>query len=76
MTTIHVQRVGDTAVLSRAELERLLELARRIEPVELSCDDEMTTQDITRLAEQGGAFDWLADEEELYSPADLKVRYR
>ena len=28
------------------------------------------------VAEQGGAFKWLADEPDLYSVDDLKVRYR
>lgn len=35
-----------------------------------------TTVGIMRLAEQGGAFEWLAEEEDLYTVNDLKVRYR
>jgi hypothetical protein len=31
--------------------------------------------DIMRLAEDGKAFDWLAEEKDLYSVEDLKVRY-
>ena len=29
---------------------------------------------IARIAQDGGAFDWLADEPDLYSPNDLKER--
>ena len=31
---------------------------------------------ITRINEAGGAFDWLAEEPDLYSDADLVERYR
>ena len=73
MTTIHVQEYREQAVISRAELGRLLELARRSEQVDVQIadDDEVTTRDIMRLAEAGGAFDWLFDEgEDIYSLQD------
>ena len=77
MTMVYAQLVGDKAVLPRAEFERLVELARRSEEVELQMhEDDVPTLGIMRLAEQGGAFDWLADEEDLYTVNDLKVRYR
>ena len=77
MTTVHAQLVGDKAVLPRAEFERLVELARQSEEIELQMhEDDVLTLGIMRLAEQGGAFDWLADEEDLYTVDDLKVRYR
>ena len=77
MTTLHARLIGDKAVLPRAEFERLIELARLSEEVELQTDEEeMPTLGIMRLAEQGGAFDWLAEEEDLYTVNDLKVRYR
>ena len=77
MTTLHAQLIGDKAVLPRAEFERLVELARRSEEVELQTDEEdVPTVGIMRLAEQGRAFDWLAEEEDLYNVNDLKVRYR
>ncbi|MBI3800037.1 MAG: hypothetical protein HY268_24065 [Deltaproteobacteria bacterium] len=77
MTTLHAQLIGDKAVLPRAEFERLVELARRSEEVELQTDEEdVPTVGILRLAEEGGAFDWLAEEEDLYTANDLKVRYR
>ena len=31
--------------------------------------------ELAYLAMQGGAFDWLADEPDLYSDDDLKVRF-
>ena len=77
MTTLHAQLIGDKAVLPWAEFERLVELARQSEEVELQTDGEdVPTVGIMRLAEQGGAFDWLAEEEDLYTVNDLKVRYR
>ena len=73
MTTIHVTEVGNRAVLDRDELSKLLDLARRTEDIELEiADDEVTTRDLMRLADVGGAFDWLHDEPDLYSLEDGK----
>jgi hypothetical protein len=68
MTTIHARMIGGQAVVPRHDLERLLELARRCEPVELELDEgDVTTQDIMRLADAGGAFDfWLEEGEAVY----------
>ncbi|ETX02154.1 MAG: hypothetical protein ETSY2_36125 [Candidatus Entotheonella gemina] len=77
MTTVHAQLVGDKAVLSRAEFERLVELAQATEEIDLQrVEDDVPTIGIMRLAEQGGAFDWLAGEDDLYTVDDLKVRYQ
>jgi len=77
MTVVHAQLVGEQAVLPRSEFERLMELARRSEPIDLRLEEEdVPTIGIMRLAEQGGAFDWLANKEDLYSVDDLRVRYR
>jgi hypothetical protein len=68
MTTLHAQLIGDKAVLPRAEFERLVELARRSDEITLQMEtDEAPTLGIMRLAEQGGAFDWLAEEEGRYT---------
>ena len=77
MTIVHAQFVGGKAVLPRTEFERLVELARSREDIELQLlEDDVPTLGIMRLAEQGGAFDWLADEEDVYTVHDLKVHYR
>ena len=77
MTTVHVEPIGIKALLSRKDLERLMELARRTEAIELQTyEEDIPTLGIMRLAEQAGAFDWLADEEDLYTVEDLKVCYR
>jgi len=77
MTTVHAQLVGDKAILSRTEFERLVALARKSDEVELQMQEEdLPTLGIMRLAELGGAFDWLADEADLYTVNDLRVRYR
>ncbi len=69
MTTIHAKLVGDQALLGRSELQRLLELARQSEAVELQVDEEeVSSLEIMRLAEKGGAFDFWKDEgENIYS---------
>ena len=77
MTILYAQLIGDKTVLLRTELEHLVELARRSEEIELHLEaDETPTVGLMRLAEEGKAFDWLAEEEDLYSVEDLKVRYR
>ena len=59
MTTIHVQRVGDKALLPQSEFEQLVELARQQEEIAVQMhEDDVPTLGIMRLAEQGGAFDF------------------
>jgi hypothetical protein len=72
MTVIYARLIGDQALLPRQELERLLELARRSEPVELHLDEtDVPTAAVMRLAEQGGAFDfWRGEGEDIYSAND------
>ena len=72
MTTIHVEEVGSRAVIDRDELNKLLELARRSEPVEMEiADDEVTARDLMRLADAGGSFDFWHDEgEDIYTLND------
>jgi hypothetical protein len=64
--------IGDHAVVPRPELERLIELARRCEPVELELDEEdVSTSDVMRLADTGGSFDfWLEEGEDIYTAQD------
>jgi hypothetical protein len=77
MTTIHATFFGDQAVLTRAEFDRLVALARKTEEINLASNDEdLSPLAMTLVVERGGAFDWLADEPDLYSVDDLKVRYR
>jgi hypothetical protein len=72
MTTIHVQCIGDKALLPQSEFERLLELAQRHEEVTVQMEeDDVPTVAIMRLAEQGGAFDfWRKEGENIYSLED------
>jgi hypothetical protein len=74
MTTIRAQVIGDKVILPRSELERLLQLARQSEPVEIEIlEEDLPTAGIMRLAEQGGAFDfWLEEGEDIYSIHDGK----
>ena len=77
MTTVHAKLIGQQAVLPRTEFDHLMELAKRSEEIKLELfEDDVPPLGIVWLAEQGGAFDWLANEENLYTVNDLKVRYR
>jgi hypothetical protein len=72
MTIIHARLLDDGALLPRSEFERLVELARKSEDVEVHLqEDDTPTQSIMRLAEQGRAFDfWREEGEDIYSAKD------
>jgi hypothetical protein len=72
MTTIHVQRVGDKALLPQSEFERLVELARQHEEIAVQIhEDDVPTLGIMCLVEQGGAFDfWMEAGEDIYAVED------
>jgi hypothetical protein len=77
MTELNGQIIGDQVLVSKRELERLVLLARQVEEVKVNLsDDDLPAVGLALLAARGGAFDWLADEPDLYSVDDLKVRYR
>jgi hypothetical protein len=66
------------ALVDRAELDRVIEAARKVEEVELvECGDDLPTDGLMRLAEVAGGFEYLMDpREDIYTVNDLKVRYR
>jgi len=72
MTTIHVQCIGDKALLPQSELERLVELAQRSEEITVQKqEDDMPTLGLMRLLDQSGAFDfWREAGEDIYSAED------
>ena len=72
MATIHIQCVGDKALLAQSDFERLVELAQRSEAITvLRQEDDVPTLGLMRLMEQGGAFDfWKEEGEDIYSAAD------
>ena len=74
ITTIHVQCIGDKALLPQSEFERLVELAQRYEEITVQMqEDDVPTLGIMRLAEQSGAFDfWQEEGEDIYS---CSIRY-
>jgi hypothetical protein len=75
ITIVNAELIGDKAILSRRDFERLVELAGRNEEIDLRIDEDSVLTDGTmRLAEVGKSFDWLAEEEDLYTAADLNVR--
>ena len=74
MTKIHVQHVGDKALISQDEFEYLIEIAKRYEEVSVQIhEDDVPTLGLMRLMEQGGSFDfWLEAGEEIYCAEDGK----
>ena len=72
MTTIQAQIFGDSALLPRPDLDRLLELARRSEAVDLKIyEDDLPTVGLMRLSEVGGSLGfWHDDGEDIYSMDD------
>ncbi len=79
MVKVHAQSVGpEKALVDRAELERLIDVARQVEEVELiEVQDDIPADGLMQLAQEGGSFSFLADpREDVYTLNDLKVRYR
>ena len=72
MTTIHVQLVGDKALLSHDELKKLVGLARQSEEIKLQMqEDDVSTLSLMRFVEQSGAFDfWKEEGENIYTLED------
>ena len=72
MTTIHVQCVGEQAVLPQREFEQLVELAKRSGEVTIQIEEgDTSTSDMMRLAQRGGSFEfWKDAEENVYSLSD------
>ena len=79
MVRIYAQSLGaDKVVLDSEALQRLIDTARKVEEVELiEVGGDIPTEGLMRLAQAGGSFDFLNDpREDIYTPDDLKVRYR
>ncbi len=79
MVKVHAQKVGaEKALVNRGELQRLIDVARQVEEVEvIELQDDLPVEGLMRLVEDAGSFSFLADpREDIYSVNDLKVRYR
>jgi hypothetical protein len=72
MTTIHIQQIGDKAILPQSEFEQLVALARLSQGIAIEVeDDDLAMPAIMRLAEQSGALDfWKQEGEDVYTPSD------
>ena len=78
MVRVHAQQVGvEKALVDREELQRLIDVARKVEEVELiDLQDDLPTEGMMRLVQEGGSFRFLEDSrEDIYTLSDLKVRY-
>ena len=72
MATIHIQYIGEKVLVPQSELELLVKLAQRYEDITVQRqEDDVTTEDLMRLAEKSGAFDfWQEEGEDIYSFKD------
>lgn len=72
MTTVHGQLVGDKVLVPRSELEHLVTVAERSEPVRLQLEeDDLSSTGWMRLVDAGGSFDfWRDPAEGIYSAED------
>lgn len=70
MATVHIQNIGEKALLPQSELERLVELHRE-EIVLDRREDDASTGHIMHLVAQSGTFDfWKEEGEDIYSFED------
>ncbi len=77
MTVVTARFSEDQAIMARDEFDRLVAMARRVQDIEVrTIEDDPATLGVERLAAEGGALDFLADDGDLYSVEDLRVRYR
>jgi hypothetical protein len=79
MVKVHAQQVGpEKTLVDREELQRLIDVARQVEEVELiEVQDDLPAEGLTRLVEEAGSLSFLADpREDVYTLNELKVRYR
>jgi len=75
MTTIDAQVVGDQVVLPRGDWDQLISPVRNLEQVQIqSSEDDLPALGLTILAQEGRAFDWLKDDDDLCSLDDVKLR--
>jgi hypothetical protein len=71
MTIIQAQWIGEQALLSKEDFERLLALARKCEPIDVQTPYELPTEAMMKLAEVSGSFDFWNDcGEDVYSVED------
>jgi hypothetical protein len=68
----------DKILLNRSEFEMLIKKIRESEEVVINeISSAISIDDIMKLEERSGSFDYLSDEkEDIYTVNDLKVRYK
>lgn len=66
-TAYHVlERMAQEQQQSVSQVVQQLIEAQLAHPRAYICDDDIPTDEITKLVAAGGAFDWLAEEPDLY----------
>ena len=73
--TKEVMLKNTLTAISRLPKNKLSEVAQFVELVARSEEEVNLQKGIEKLSLEGGALDFLNEEEDLYSLADLKVKY-
>lgn len=76
---IQIKKYGENhIIISPKDLQQLVEIAEKVEPIKIEAEEsDFDTTDLMRLTENGGAFDFLHDDDEdIYTLDDLKVSYK
>ena len=61
-----LERMAQEEQQSVAQVVQQMIEAQVTQPRKYICDDDISADEITKLIALGGAFDWLADEPDLY----------
>ena len=74
---IHTTTFDDNhVVVSNKELQKLIEVVGKNNQIEIEMIDDINGENLMKLCEESGSFDFLLDErEDIYSIEDLKVKY-
>lgn len=74
---IHTKTYDENhVVIANAELMRLIDVAEKTNQIEVEMIDDINGENLIKLCEKGGSFDFMLDEREnIYSLEDLKVKY-
>lgn len=79
MLNIALRRISrDEVILGSRDFEALVQRAKTVEEVVVEeVEDDLPTEGLMKLAEQGEVFSFLNDPaEDIYTEEDLKERYR
>ena len=79
MINLEIEKVSPTKILvDWTSIKKLINIAEKVDKINLiEKEDDIDIQEIMKLEEKGGAFDFLNDKkEDIYSIDDVKEKYQ